>query len=209
MMEQRLNKIGIMGGTFNPIHNGHLAIAEDVRNSFGLDRVLFIPSGQPPHKPDSEVIDAERRFEMVRRAVAGFGYFEASRLEVDRNGPTYTVNTLSELKKHYGNGTSLYFIIGADVIPELTTWKDFRRVFEMCAFIAVLRPGYDRAGFGDGIEQMKREYGALIYEVSVRQIDVSSTQIRERCGRGEPIDGLVPAEVEKYILAEGLYRKLL
>jgi len=200
-------KIGIMGGTFNPIHNGHLIIAEDVREKCGLDKVLFIPSGQPPHKPDTEVIDARQRYEMVRMAVENNPFFEASRIEVDRNGLTYTINTLQELKKIYGEGADLYFIIGADVVEELTTWREFRQVFQMCEFIAVLRPGYNDSDFENAIEKNRKDFGAKIRQVRSRLIDISSSEIRKRCERHESIKYLVPDSVEEYIGRCGLYGK--
>jgi len=200
-------KIGIMGGTFNPIHIGHLIISEDVREQCGLDRVLFIPSGQPPHKPDDEVIDARHRYEMVRMAVENNPFFEASRIEVDRNGLTYTINTLQELKRIYGEGVDLYFIIGADVAEELNTWREFRQVFQMCEFIAVLRPGYDNSDFENALEKNRKDFGARILQVQSRLIDISSSEIRKRCEMNESIKYLVPDSVEEYIRRCGLYGK--
>jgi len=206
-MARKKGKTGIFGGTFNPIHNGHLIIAESVREQFGLDRILFMPSGQPPHKRDSEVIDPERRFEMVKLAVQSNPDFEASRMEIDRAGFTYTVNTLQKLRAEYGSETGLYFIIGADVVPELITWKDFRQVFELCEFIAVLRPGFDKEAFSREIGRISGDFGAVIHTVDARLIDISSTDIRERCSRGESIRYLVPDAVREYINKEGLYIK--
>lgn len=205
--QKGVRKIGIMGGTFNPIHNGHLIVAEDVREQRGLDKVLFIPSGQPPHKPDSEVIGAEHRYEMVRLAVESNCCFEASRIEVDRNGVTYTINTLQELKQFYGEGTVFYFIIGADIVEELITWREYKRVFEMCEFIAVLRPGHDNSTFESAIKKVRKDEGVRIQHVQSRLIDISSTDIRERQQRRESIKYLVPDRVEEYIEAHGLYGK--
>jgi len=198
-------KIGIMGGTFNPIHYGHLIVAEDVREKCCLDKVLFIPSGQPPHKPDSEVISAEHRYEMVRLAVESNPFFEASQIEVERSGLTYSINTLQELKQIYKDA-SIYFIIGADVVGELVTWKEYERVFKMCEFIAVLRPGYDNSAFESAVEFNERNLGARIWKVQSRLVDISSTDIRERCKRRKSIKYLVPGKVEDYINAHGLYR---
>ena len=206
-MQQGFSKIGILGGTFNPIHCGHLIIAEAVRERFCLDKVLFIPSGQPPHKPDDEVIDAEYRYEMVRRAVASNRFFETSRVELDREGYTYTINTLRTLREEYGADTGLFFIIGADVIPELTTWKDFDLVFKLCEFIAVLRPGHDRKSFETDIRQIKNNYDIKINITDAPLIDISSSDIRERCSRGNSIKYLVTEGVEEYIYSEGLYRQ--
>ncbi len=199
-------KIGIMGGTFNPIHNAHLLIAEDVREKANLDRVLFIPSGMPPHKPDSEVIEAGHRFEMVKRAVAGNRYFEASGIELDADGYSYTINTLCELRRIYGTDAGIYFIVGADVVPELVTWREFDKVFRLCEFIAVLRPGFSKDVFMLRMSRLQSEYGAAIHPVESRLIDISSTDIRQRCQNGRSIKYLVPEAVEEYIIENGLYR---
>jgi len=208
-MQHHDNKIGIFGGTFNPVHCGHLIIAETVREKMCLDKVLFIPSGQPPHKPDSMVIDAEYRFELVQRAVSTNRFFEASRVEIDREGFTYTVNTLTTLREIYGRETGLFFIIGADIIPELTTWKDFRSVFGLCEFAAVLRPGYDSKKIEDDIGQLRQKYGLNIHMVDAPLIDISSSDIRKRCGAGRTIKYLVPESVEEYIITKGLYGQAL
>lgn len=204
-MQQCDNKIGIFGGTFNPIHLGHLIIAETVREKMRLDRVLFIPSGQPPHKPDSEVIDAEYRYEMVRRAVSSNRFFEASRVEIDRKGYTYTVNTLETLRETYGREAGLFFIIGGDIIPELSTWKDFGNVVSLCEFAAVLRPGYGRKEIEDDNAQLRKKYGLKIHMVDAPLVDISSSDIRKRCGTGRSIKYLVPESVEEYIKEKGLY----
>jgi nicotinate-nucleotide adenylyltransferase len=208
-MQQSFKKIGILGGTFNPIHCGHLIIAESVRESQDFDRVLLIPSGQPPHKPDSEVIDPEFRYEMVRRSVSSNPFFEASRVEIDTDGYTYTVNTLQTLKKAYGDETELCFIIGADVIPELTSWREYRTVFGLCEFIAVRRPGIGRNSADAVVEKLKSEYSARINLIDAPLIDISSSKIRERCNAGKSIKYLVPEDVEDYIKTEELYRKTI
>ncbi len=204
-----MTKIGIMGGTFNPIHIGHLIVADDARQKCGLDRVLFVPSGLPPHKPNSEVISSEHRYEMVKLAVASNPNFEASRIEIDMDGYSYTVNTLLELKERYGQEASYYFIIGADVIPELVTWKEYEKVFQLCEFIAVLRPGFSEPDFNSDIKQLKTQLGLKIHPLRSRLIDISSTDIRECCNHGRGISYLVPDDVEKYIFDKGLYKAAL
>ena len=206
-MQQGFNKIGIFGGTFNPIHCGHLIIAETVREKLSLDKVLFIPSGQPPHKPDDEVIDPEYRFEMVSRAVASNRFFEASDIEIKRVGYTYTIHTLQTLREEYGLEAELFFIVGADVIPELITWKDFRNVFKLCEFAAVLRPGHDKKVFTAEIEQLKREYNIKVHMIKAPLIDISSSSIREKCSSGKSIKYLVTEGTEEYIDKEHLYRQ--
>jgi nicotinate-nucleotide adenylyltransferase len=144
---------------------------------------------------------------MVRLAVESNAAFEASRMEIDRGGYTYTVNTLLELKERYGEGTSFYFIIGADVVPELKTWREYEKVFQLCEFIAVMRPGCSERGFFDEIQKLTTERGTKIHPVQSRLIDISSTEIRERSMNGASINYLVPEAVEKYILEKCLYKK--
>ncbi len=207
-MQETVKKIGILGGTFNPVHCGHLIIAEAVREKFRLDRVLFIPVGTPPHKPGMEVAEARHRFEMVKCAVSTNPYFEASRLEMDRAGITYTVDTLADLKWVYPEGTEFYFIIGADIVPELTGWKDYAAVFGMCSFIAVLRPGHDREAFKLLVAGLEEKYGARILTAETPLIDISSTDIRDRVSGGRSIKYLVPYCVEEYIIGNRLYMGL-
>lgn len=205
-MSDKFSKIGIFGGTFNPIHFGHLIIAEAVRDSFGLDRVLFVPSGMPPHKSDNEVTGAEHRYDMVNCAVRSNPYFEASRLEVDRAGYTYTVDTLNSLRRQYGNTAELYFMIGADIINELITWKDCAEVFALCRFIAVKRPYCDAGSAESNIARLKERYPISISMVKAPLIDISSTEIRERVKAQKSIKYLVPECVEEYIYKNGLYQ---
>ncbi len=204
-MQKKITRLGISGGTFDPIHYGHLIIAEEIREKLRLDSVLFIPSGNPPHKVNINVTDAVSRFEMVRHAVSSNPFFNASRIETDRMGHTYTIDTLKELKKTYGDDTEFYFITGADVVRELTTWKDYEMVFMLCHFVAVLRPGYPASDFLMDIELLKSEYGVYIHEVEAPLIGISSTIIRDRVARGVSIRYLVPETVENYIYKKGLY----
>lgn len=204
-MSGDFRKIGILGGTFNPVHYGHLIIAEAAREALGLDRVLFIPSGLPPHKSNSEVAGAEHRYDMVERAVRSNPYFEASRAEIERPGYTYTVDTLRSLGVRYGGNAGLYFIIGADVINELTTWKNFKEVFALCSFIAFRRPGADRNSFEGDTARLKEKYPLSISVIEAPLIDISSTGIRERVSAYKSIKYLVPECVEEYIYENGLY----
>lgn len=200
-----MEKIGISGGTFNPIHIGHLIIAEIARDRFGLDKVLFVPSGMPPHKNLSNVAYAEHRFDMVQKAVKSNPYFIDSRIEVDRGGYTYTVDTLKKLREIYGNSASLYYIIGADVLNDLLTWKNHEEVFEICEFIAVLRPGNDVQAFKNQMEYLKNSHFAKIHYIDAPLIDISSTGIRDSVKEGRSIKYLVPEAVEEYIKLNRLY----
>jgi len=206
-VKSNIQKIGISGGTFNPIHIGHLIIAETVRDKFGLDKVLFIPSGMPPHKNLGSVVCAEKRFDMVQRAVEGNPYFVASRIEIDRKGYTYTVDTMKKLREIYGNDTSLYYIIGADVLNDLLSWRSFEEVFKICEFIAVLRPGNDKKAFYNQMEYLKDTYGVKIHFIDAPLIEISSTEIRGRVKQGRSIKYLVPESVEEYIESNKLYKE--
>jgi len=205
MMDKTNKKIGILGGTFDPVHHGHLILADDVRQKFSLDKVVFIPSGMPPHKAVSSVTEAEHRFNMVRIAVSTNTGFEVSRIEIDRSGYTYTIDTLTQLKREYGDDTELLFIIGADVVNDLLTWKNYEMVFGMCGFIAVLRPGFDNESFVKRINWLEETYKAKIYTTDTPLIEISSTIIREKLQRGQSIKYLVPESVEAYVTENGLY----
>lgn len=207
-MQEAVSKVGILGGTFNPVHYGHLIAAEAVRENFCLDRVLFIPAGIPPHKPVSEVAAANHRFNMVKCAIASNPGFEASHLEIERSGYTYSIDTLTSLKSMYADSTEFFFIIGADVVPELILWREYSKVFEMCSFIALFRPGHNREAFLWQINELAAGYGAKIFAAEAPLIDISSTDIRERIINGRSIKYLVPDCVEEYIYQNGLYRLL-
>ncbi len=198
-------KIGISGGTFNPIHYGHLIVAELVRDEFGLEKVLFVPSGMPPHKNLSDVAEAEHRFNMVHQAVKNNPGFYESRIEVERGGYTYTIDTVKSLREIYGEDAKLYYIIGADVLNDLVTWRNYQEVFKVCEFIAVLRPGNDIEGFNRQMEYLRDTFGAIIHFIDTPLIEISSTEIRNRIRQGKTIKYLVPEAVEDYIKENSLY----
>lgn len=207
MMEKNVNKIGILGGTFDPIHNGHLIIAEMIREAFGLDKVIFIPSGNPPHKKLQLVTDAEHRYNMVCGALKDNPYFEGSRIEVEREGYTYTIDTLNVLNEQYKGIATVHYIIGADVLYDLLTWRDYEKVFQTCGFIAALRPGADIQRFRERIRYLETTFSARILEAEIPLIEISATMIRDRVKEGKSIKYLVPRAVESYIKKEGLYLK--
>jgi nicotinate-nucleotide adenylyltransferase len=204
-MQQKQYRIGISGGTFDPIHYGHMIIAEQIRESLKLDKVIFIPSGLTPHKDISKVTPAEHRFNMVHAAVQTNSFFEASRIEIEREGYTYTIDTIKQLNEFYGETARLFFITGADVIPELLTWKNHEKLFELCEFIAVLRPGFKKDGFIKEVEHLRTTYLAKIHVVDAPLIGISSTIIREKVKAGKSIKYLVPESVESYIIKNRLY----
>lgn len=205
-MTSDLKRIGISGGTFDPIHHGHLIIAEEIRAKFSLQKVVFIPSGNPPHKTGTLVSSSVHRYNMVCEAIKTNPFFEASPIEVQRKGYSYTVDTLKELKETYGSGSSLFFITGADVILELMTWKDYESIFSMCELVAVLRPGFNREDIAGRIEYLGEKFNAVIHLAEAPLIGISSTFIRECVRSGKSIKYLVPEGVEEYILKHGLYR---
>jgi len=171
-----------------------------------LDKVLFIPSGRPPHKAGLNVTQEEHRYNMICEALHGNPGFEASKIEIDRAGNTYTIDTLRKLHEIYGNDTDFFFITGADVILEITTWKDFKEVLKLCEFVAAFRPNYDKEKFLKEIKKLKSDYNARIHVIDVPLIDISSTEIRERISEGKSIKYLVPERVEDYIIKNKLFK---
>ena len=192
-----VQRLGVLGGTFDPIHLGHLAAASEVLHSFHLDQVLFVPAGDPWQRPAQA--PAEDRLMMVSLAIAGFSAFAASRLEIDRKGPTYTADTFELLREFYGEGVSFFLIVGADAVLNLETWKKLDRLREVAEIVAVTRPGSDLTSF------QQRDDLPRVHLQEMPGIDVSATAIRERVQRGDPIDVLVPADVARYIRQHGLY----
>jgi nicotinate-nucleotide adenylyltransferase len=191
-----------MGGTFDPIHHGHLLTAEEAAVQFGLDEVVFVPTGQPWMKEERDVSSPEHRYLMTVIATASNPRFSVSRLEVDREGPTYTVDTLRELKEQHGGNVDLFFVTGADAVLEIFQWKDPDEILELAHFIAATRPGYDLARFR--AEEPTRHSNVSV--MNIPALAISSTDIRERVREGRPIRYLVPEGVENYIEKAGLYR---
>ena len=197
-------KTGIFGGTFDPIHKGHLVVAEEVRSRLHLDEVLFIPVGNPWRKAGSPILPAGHRVEMVRLAIADRPSFRLSTIEVNREGLSYTVDTLEELQSAYGNGDEILFIVGWDSLTDLLNWRAPERIIRLCHLVAVPRPGY----FPPDLQSLEAGIPGISERVLLLdgpEVDVSASQIRERVARGLPISGLVPKTVEHYILEHGLY----
>lgn len=194
-------RIGLMGGTFDPVHLGHLLIAEVARAEFSLDRVIWIPAGDPPHKHGVTITPQEHRYAMVILATASNPYFEVSRLELERRGPSYTLDTILHFA-HQRPGDELFFITGADAIQEILTWYRHDDVIAACRFIAVTRPGYDLARLS---AVLPPEYLARIDALMAPGVDISSTMIRSRSRTGDPIRYMVPDSVDSYIAKHALY----
>jgi nicotinate-nucleotide adenylyltransferase len=185
-----------MGGTFDPIHHGHLVAASEVAGRFGLDEVVFVPTGQPWQK--TAVSPAEDRYLMTVIATASNPRFTVSRVDVDREGPTYTVDTLRDLRSVYGPGTRFYFITGADALDKILSWKDAPEVFELAHFIGVTRPGFVLSD-----DHLPADTVSL---VSVPAMAISSTECRARVAAGKPVWYLVPDGVVQYIAKRRLYQ---
>ena len=211
MNKKNMNKIkiGILGGTFDPIHLGHLIIAEQARDQYGLDQVLLIPSGHSYFKDNraQKVLPALTRLEMTRKAVSDYPPFEVSDIEVLRSGNTYTYETLEELADLHPEA-ELYFIVGADTVCSMSTWREPARIFAACTVLAAMREDQvDPESFEQGIKDLENRFHARIRTISIPNIGISSTQIRERAGNGKSIHYLVPNALESDIIENGIYKK--
>jgi len=213
-------KIGLFGGTFDPIHWGHLRNAEEVREAFFLDRLLFIPAGKPPHKKRPAATSARDRLEMVRLAIARNRGFALSAVELSRPGKSYSIHTVRDFARTKGTKDSLYFILGFDAFLDIGSWKDFREIFQLCNFIVTSRPG---SGNSLSLSRMpvavrrlfcydpkrnfyRHESGTKLSFFKLTDIAISASDIRNRVKQGKSIRYLVPLEVETYIKKRGLYR---
>ncbi len=219
-------RIGLFGGTFDPIHHGHLRAALEVKEGFALDKIYLIPAAIPPHKASGGIAGAKDRLEMIRLAVSGYSDFTVSDIELKRSGPSYTIDTVNHFKSILPEDTRLYLIVGLDAFLEIDTWKSYNDLFLLVSFIVMARPG---AGYSSGITKWKT-YEDYIksrishgYEFSVTQscyvheekqpvfifdvslLDISSTKIRELVKKGSSIKFLVPEKVEDFIKTKGLY----
>ena len=199
-------KIGLLGGTFDPIHLGHLIIAEEVRMSLDLDKIVFMPASHPWLKADREITDARHRLVMIKLAIASNNYFEVSTAELDRPGPTYTVDTVEALKEGSDPADEVYFIVGSDALADFPRWKDPERVVSLCQIVQVERPGSPEIDVG-ALKSLIPDVSSCLRPVGVPQIDISSTSIRERVMMGYPIRYMVPPDVEAYIYEHGLYSR--
>ena len=199
-------QLGVLGGTFDPIHIGHLVAAEAARVHFGLDRVLFVPAGRPPHKDPAGVSDAEHRYRMTVLATAGNPHFYTTRLELDREGPSYTIDTLTQLSTLAGPQASLFFIAGADSVVTLPSWRGGLALLDVCRLIVVTRPGLPGPVLQRFLDDLPPARRARVHVLPIPEIGISSTELRERVATGQSIRYLVPAAVEDYVEKYGLYR---
>ena len=197
MRERSCVKLGIFGGTFNPPHVAHLLAAEGVRDHLKLDKILFVPAAMPPHKQKDDVIPAKHRLEMVKLAIKGNPFFELSDIELRRRGPSYTIDTVNEMKRLYPHD-EIFFILGIDLLIDFETWKEPGKILEGCTLVAMNRPGFD-------LGVVDKKLLSRVELVNVPSVDISSTNIRRRVKSGRSIRYLVTAEVEDYIRCNSIY----
>jgi len=197
-------KIAVMGGTFDPIHYGHLVAAEAVYCELLAQCVIFIPTGSPPHKK-TRVTDAEARFQMTALAIEANPHFTVSRMEIDREGETYTIDTIKHLQAEYPEA-EIFFIIGADEVHQIPAWHRAEDLLKLCSFIAVTRPGYDVCELKKEIEQIKERFSGRLQFLEIPALAISSSDIRSRCCVGKSIRYLLPESVENFIYKECMYQ---
>lgn len=200
-----MRKVGIMGGTFNPIHNGHLMLAEEAFKQFSLDEVLFMPCGNAYMKADQKIESGETRAEMTALAIQDNPYFTLSTMEIERHGDTYTYQTLECLKAENPN-TEYYFIVGADSLFYMSKWVHPERIFSSCCILAALRDDKTNEDMEKQISLLKCEFDADVRLLKISRIDISSSNIRRKIKSGESVEGVVPESVRAYIEKRGLYR---
>lgn len=205
MSETYKRRIGIMGGTFDPIHYGHLRAADEAHIAFGLSEVIFVPTGQPPHKAGERVSSAEDRYMMTVLATVDCPYFSVSRIEIDKTGKSYTIDTLRRLKAmpEYSN-TEFYFITGLDAVMDIVSWKNPEEIMSLCKFVAVSRYGYTHKR----MEELPEDLRSAIISLEIPLLAISSTGLRERVRLDRSIRFLVPPSVEHYIRKKSLYKDI-
>lgn len=200
-----------MGGTFNPIHYGHLVTAEEARIQFNLDRVLFIPTGDPPHKEGQKIANAQQRYLMTVMATGSNPYFYVSRIEIDHPQPSYTIDTVKDLHEVYKD-SQIFFITGTDAVLNILTWKNPTEILNLCIFIAATRPGYELDRLNVIKKRLKDELGIddineKIHIIKIPALAISSTDIRNRVKTGKPIKYLLPEGVANHIYKMNLYKE--
>jgi len=218
-------RTGLFGGTFNPVHAGHIRISEEIKEKFDFDRMIIIPSAVPPHKKAIDIADASHRFEMTRRAFKDKSKYSVSDIEIRRHGPSYTVDTVDYFLAKRKAGDELYLLLGIDAFLEIDTWMSYMTLFELVPMVVISRPGYGawdimgdimgdflkkKISAGYTLSKNKQYYGYeklhRVYRSCVTAVPISATNIRENIKEGKPIAGLVPETVEAYIMEKGLYQ---
>jgi nicotinate-nucleotide adenylyltransferase len=201
-------RVGVFGGTFDPIHMGHLAVARSIQTTLELDKVIFVPAGQPWMKAGTPVSPVKDRVEMVRLAVARRKAFELSTMETDRPGPSYAVDTMDTLRRQFGSGSALFFLLGSDALMDIAKWKEPQRLIQLCQLVTFARPGCQLLRI-EALEAAVPGVSKRVIFGEVPQVDIRATDIRCRVAEGRSIRRLVPRAVEGYILEHELYGAVL
>lgn len=201
-----MRKLGILGGSFDPVHNGHIGLARDAKDQLGLDEVLMIPAKLQPFKLDKKMVSGEQRLEMIKLAVADMPGITACDYELRQEEISYTYKTLKAITEMEGPGTEVYFLTGTDSLLQIHRWKNADELLHNYNFVVGSRPGYKDDELAECIERLKRDYNTNVTKVDNHQLNISSTEIRERLESGQGLAGLVPEVVERYILEHGLYK---
>lgn len=212
-------RIGVMGGTFNPVHSGHLRAAQEVRKKFKLDVIYFIPCNKPPHKTKEKLLPASIRYKLLKDAIKSYPYFKCSDIEIKRGGKSYSIETVREFINHGIKGNELYFILGHDAFAEIKTWKDYRKLIELCNIIIIKRPGYKGFSIKKALpldllktlryNKIKKCYETKsktrIFITEIRGLKISSTMVRKFISKNKTVRTLVPDNVFNYIKKEGFF----
>lgn len=213
-------RLALFGGTFNPIHYGHLRLAEEVREYLGFDRVVFVPAASPPHKPDEFITDPKVRYEMVSIAISGNPGFEVSDVEIKRGGRSFTIDTIREIRARGPEDLSLSLIVGNDSFNDITTWCEYEEIIKLSSFVVVPRPGYPvkkvaealpvelarKFWYDSSTESYVNSYGTSVVYLATTLFDISSSDIRDRVKEGRSLRYLMPPDVEEFVRKKGLYR---
>lgn len=199
-----MKKYGIIGGTFDPIHNAHLYIAYEAKELLGLDKVIFIPNGSPPHKDNKSITGASLRYRMVLEAIKDFEDFEVSKYEIEKKELSYTYKTLEHFKE---DDVELYFITGADCLVDLDKWKNVSEIFSLCKFVVFTRPGFKEEDLIEEKKRAEKKYNGEIIFLNILDLEISSTDIRKRISEGKRIDFFVPKRVINLIEKENIYNE--
>jgi len=197
-----MERLGIIGGTFDPIHLAHLYIAQEAKKTFELDKIIFMPAGSQPLKMDKKVTEASLRFSMVKEAIEGRDGFEVSDYEIKKEGMSYTFETLEHFNK---KGREIYFIVGADCLINLEKWKGIERIFQLCKLVVFNRPGYKHKSLLKQKDYLKEKYSGEIIILNLAELDISSTDIREAIILGRDISKLIPKKVIEVIKKKNIY----
>ena len=201
-----MKKIGILGGTFDPVHYGHIALAEDAVREAGLHEVVMIPARIQPFKQDREYASGEDRFNMLALAAGKDDHITVSKYELQQESISYTYLTLRHMQEFFGKDTRLYFITGTDSFLKIDTWMNAEELLTNYAYIIGTRPGYRQDEYRKALQKITAAYGTEVISMNKTELDISATQIRQMVAEGKPISELVPPEVERYIREHGLYR---